>query len=204
MVEVRLTGTLQFHSETGTEGGYWAFQDGRGVHYAEDLVDDKCPWGEDYPMQLDGETEITYACPANPRYWRGSDCPPERMAHATYYGLVMLDSGDHLTVYDKNDMTHVIFDGPVRLEQQDPYAPTSDSAGGLAIHSTPVGQDTDAWAEMFFNEHPAVLVKHHPNHYLLDQLEKLEKLGHGPTPDDAAGGDTGGRDAVHRSRSRPR
>lgn len=31
--QVSLKGVLHFHSETGTEGGYWAFQDERFIHY---------------------------------------------------------------------------------------------------------------------------------------------------------------------------
>lgn len=172
--ELRIVGTLLFHSETGTEGGYWAVQDGRGVHYESDLVDGHCPWGEESNYRLpDGE--IVRVCPANPRAWFG-DYQPETLAHASYYGLWIIRPGDRLIVTDKDDMTRTLYDDVVRLESQDPYGETSADAFGLAIHSTPVGQDVNAWARLFFEEHPCVLVKPNPTTYEVAQVVELDKL----------------------------
>lgn len=121
-------GNLMFHSETGTEGGYWAMQDRCHVHTA--LVDGKCPWGSVY-------------------------CPVARGVyheHARYEGLHVLKNGDYLKVFRGAD---VVWEGEINLIHHSIF---TEDVGGLWIHADQFGVDRNEWASMFFNEMNCELV----------------------------------------------
>ena len=124
-------GRTEFHSETGTEGGYWAVQRGGTVHSRDDLVDGKCPWDES-------------GCPVVRGWWH---------EHATYEGLHILRSGDHLTVYDGDGET-LRWSGEISLIRHPLF---TESAGGLWIHADQAGVNRDEWAGLFFEELPCLV-----------------------------------------------
>lgn len=126
-------GVTFFHSETGTEGGHWAFQDAKFMHTADDLVNGNCPWGGRY-------------CPAkenrpNPQHW-------------DYEGLHVLKTGDHLKIYDPVDKQKLVWEGEINLDKHPLF---TEDASGMWIHADQHGMDRDEWAALFFEEHPAVL-----------------------------------------------
>lgn len=104
-----MKGVIFFHSETGTEGGYWAFQN------------------EEF-MSADGKS------------W-------------SYDGLHTLNTGDHLTIYDKEEK-EIVWQGKINLTQ---FTIFEEDAFGLWIHNTQIGVDKETWAKWFFDELPAVL-----------------------------------------------
>src|SRR5436305_148031 len=93
-----MTGTLQgslvFHSETGTEGGYWAFQDEEFTHRFDESCwlddDSRCPTRQRETSPGSGEFTSN-----------GSGTGPRRAdVHQNFDGLHVLDDGDVLTVWD--------------------------------------------------------------------------------------------------------
>lgn len=259
-----INGVLHFHSETGTEGGYWAFQDERFITYvaptygiwgnqavwdssrpkrkgktredAEVLRGDKWYPLPD-PMQRDpdyyasslfqgeqrGDREadrrlmekygfaIKYAAERmDDRYgkgnWRLEDDDPstailpdgtrvfsggtphtephrpygvssgeltrvtvewedgvieQRLSDSllvnswSYEGLHILRNGDHLTIYDKNDLSKVVWEGTVQLREYDLF---TQGAFGYWIHADQKDIDRETWARWFFGEYPAKLI----------------------------------------------
>ncbi len=126
-------GKLEFHSETGTEGGYWAIQTDDSLHGTEELVDGKCPW-------------TPGRCPVEAGDWH---------QHATYEGLLVLRNGDELFVFEEDGSTPK-WKGAIELVQHPLF---SEDAFGFWIHADQAGTNREEWAEMFFKELPATLVR---------------------------------------------
>lgn len=113
--KAQMRGVLHFHSETGTEGGYWAFQDER--HITPNLTRFSCKkcgayWDKGHdPVGPTAETHPEgESCG-----WGEPYCAPG--AHDfqlvspedwSYEGLHVLENGDKLTIFDKDDPTKVI------------------------------------------------------------------------------------------------
>ena len=117
---MELRGTLHFWSETGTEGGHWAFQD-------KNFISPPAP-----------------------------DWPHERWS---YEGLHVLEDGDILVVYSKEDPAQVIWTGTIKLKVYEVFA---ESAFGMWIHTDQKGVDREIWTRWFFEEYPATLIKFRP------------------------------------------
>jgi len=133
-----LHGCLYFHSETGTEGGWYAFFDDAHAHRGQ--VGDPCPW-------------------SNP------DCPVMlglHFQHRRYEGLHRLRNGDHLTVWEENGT--IVFDGIVKLNlRHDIYHDDQATVLGWWVNQEPaVGVDRETWATWFFDELPATLRRSRP------------------------------------------
>lgn len=111
-----LKGELFLWSETGTEGGYWAFRDKRYI----------------FPPTKD---------------W-----PHERWS---YDGLHVLEDGDILTIYSKEDPAKVIWTGTIKLK---PHQLFTEHASGMWIHADQEDIDRESWAEWFLEGYPASLV----------------------------------------------
>ena len=126
-------GRLQFHSETGTEGGYWAFQDEQFIH-------------------VKGQ-EVSWCS--------GPPCPASigDSEHWSYDGLKILQNGDWVTIFNDDTKQEVAWEGVIDLTSQDPYASDSTDAYGMAVHSTPNNCDMRMWLWYFFQELPAKLVQ---------------------------------------------
>lgn len=162
--ELRIVGNTEFFSETGTEGGYWAIHDRRGMHDASQLIDGRCPWGPEHETRF---TDGTSFCPAMREPTRDDPNPK----HATYYGLFTLQTGDRVIIYDEVDPTKIVFEGKISLE---PLPLFTEHAHGLWIHNDQKGQDREAWAELFLKELPAVLIRPNPSEHDLEQERRLQ------------------------------
>ena len=117
---MELKGVLDFWSETGTEGGHWAFQDEK------------------------------YISPPTPEW------PHERWS---YDGLHVLDNGDILVIYSKDNPNQIVWSGEIELIQHEVF---TESAYGMWIHTDQKGVDRDIWARWFMEGYPAMLVKSSP------------------------------------------
>ncbi len=157
-----LRGVLHLFSETGTEGGYWAFQDERfitpnttrfackkcGAYWDKadrpagpvcDEPDTPKTSSFGHPYCAPGTHEFELVCPED---W-------------SYDGLHVLEDGDTLTIYSKADPSVVVWSGTIRLRQHPLF---TEDAGGLWIHADQEGISRAQWAEWFFQGYPAVLV----------------------------------------------
>lgn len=143
-----LEGVCAFHSETGTEGGYWAFQDSR---YIEKNVGygwcKKC--GKSLRNQNnDKQLRLPNECP--------NGAHEEEIGDSwSYEGLYILKDGDRLEIYSKDDPNKTVWSGIIKLRQ---YPPFTEDAFGLWIHSDQEGVDRKIWAKWFIEEYPAKLI----------------------------------------------
>ncbi len=112
-----MRGVLHLHSETGTEGGFWAFQEAKYIK-----TDPTNPTGESW----------------------------------SYEGLHILNDGDHLIIYDKDDVDKVVWNGVINLKQHPLF---TEHAQGLWIHADQNGIDRDTWSNWFFAGYPAELIR---------------------------------------------
>lgn len=117
---MELEGVLHFWSETGTEGGYWAFQDKNFI----------------FP-------------------------PTEKWPHErwSYEGLHVLEDGDILTIFSKEDATKIVSTGAIKLRN---YEVFTESAFGMWVHCDQEGVEREKWAHWFMEGYPAKLTKIRP------------------------------------------
>jgi hypothetical protein len=213
---MKLKGNLFFYSETGTEGGSWAFQDeqftglvppnewrctrcGRVWDKDRDdeepkpsftywidrdsLPEDKNPkryiagyhafdepqsgtlidpaTGVEFPVSDGpGELDRTFMYSINAT---ANECHDKGHAEwefmypdgiSSYEGLHVLNDGDELTVYDKDDPSHVVWQGTINLKHYDLF---TEHVSGMWMHADQQGEDRDAWAQLFFENYPAEL-----------------------------------------------
>ena len=175
-----IIGKLDFHSETGTEGGYFALQNsefiehvlpdfgvftGSKVYDPEDLFrkgkvlksyrDD----GSDFRSARKGDVsnlDIEWDDQILDMARKSDSVLVERWS---YEGLEYINDGDKLIVLSKGIGSSAIWAGTVEIERQDPYHEDSYSAFGLASHYRPMlkNVDADTWAGWFFDEKYAIL-----------------------------------------------
>lgn len=187
---MKKTGILHFHSETGTEGGYWAFQDEdyMGLPNFKDHVCSICGrwWDKERhpggvpPIESPGVSvsivrrgdSTDSFCPDDQHEWRLA-FPDGMWSHE---GLHILKDGDRLTIFDKEDRDHVIWQGIVRLKQHNLF---SETAFGFWIHADQKGEDREAWARLFFEEYPAVLEREDDDRRVQEGTQR--KRGHSST-----------------------
>ena len=163
-----LSGNLVFDSETGSEGGWWAFQDQRFTGIPNDTL--RCEHCGVYP-----ETVISGPLKAVRSVSLGSLGPDFEMpptceeedpprAHVftpaypngtwSYYGLHQLANGDSLIINDLADPARVVWSGQIHLGRTSNF---SQSIGGLWIHNRQKGVDQEAWLDWFARGFPARL-----------------------------------------------
>lgn len=158
-----LEGLINFHSETGTEGGYWAFQDKRFITpNTRHFSCTKCGlyWDKNrYARAAELEVHMWG------KKWLGNSplCQPGKHIwqlvspeNWSYDGLHILEDGDCLIIYDKENQNTIIWEGLIRLKQFEAF---TESAYGLWIHADQEGIDREVWAKWFFDQHPACLIK---------------------------------------------
>ncbi len=128
-------GRLNFHSETGTEGGWYAWQDNAFI------------WTKDNHCPTHGQTK--YAQP--PGYY----CPAEQSKQGecwSYDGLRYLNNGDHLKVFVGGE---VLWEGDVLLNARtDVYVNPDAEVYGFWVNQEPdpsMGVDRLDWARWFFD-----------------------------------------------------
>lgn len=161
---VVMRGVLHFHSETGTEGGYWAFQDER--HISQNTTRFSCTrCGAYWDKNTTPDGPPVDAMPKERRvkggYGSGSYCEPGTHTFDlvskedwSYAGLHVLSDGDQLTIFDKADPTKVVWSGKIQLKQHGLF---TEHASGMWIHADQVGIKRDVWAKWFFGGNPATL-----------------------------------------------
>jgi hypothetical protein len=203
-----MKGILTFHSETGTEGGYWAFQDEKfmGIPAPDVFKCINCGRIWDKSKQTE-EPKVSFSywiergpkdkSPEGYRYLSGymgydrpqdlPEAPPKEdknslnnvWTHAlneitrkcyenghegwellhpngtwSYEGLHVLENGDSIRVYDKNDPTKLIWEGIVELDK---FTVFKDDYEGWWIHNQPKNMKLEEWAKWFLEEWPATL-----------------------------------------------
>ena len=137
-----------FHSETGTEGGFWAVQDEAWIKpNTTRFYCTKCHLYWDKSRDVDEPVRVGEYC--QPGQHDFKLVSPEDWS---YEGLHVLHDGDELTVYGDHD--EVLWEGTIRLVQYDQF---TQHAGGWWIHADQEGVDRIEWARLFMTEHRAVL-----------------------------------------------
>ena len=152
-MEDSLEGILFLYSETGTEGGYWAFQDYRFVEKNTNRY--ACRHCGLYWDKEKSETQ-----PPNPEPI--GFCDPDDHSFElvsdenwSYEGLHILEDGDELIIYHPYTGDEV-WKGMIDLKQHPLF--TEDSRG-LWIHADQKGIERDVWAEYFFKNYRAKLIR---------------------------------------------
>lgn len=131
------SGNLEFFSETGTEGGYWAFSsdDAYYKHFRDDLVDGNCPWG--------GECHTS----------RGG-----HHTHAKHEGLYILKNGDGLSILSEDYLpTPLVREDALQFSDWTLY---EEGSRGLAVHNHPIVPPIplELWGYLFMKELPGYLI----------------------------------------------
>ena len=155
-----LYGVCFFHSETGTEGGYWAFQDRKfmGLRNDKDFVCSKCgDWMKKEYAKRRGRKGLTdfdgrKKCKNGDRHAPEAAFPQGMWS---YDGLHILKDEDRLTIYSKESPTKVVWSGIIKLRQ---YPLFSESVSNMWIHADQKGISRKKWAKWFLEEHPAKLI----------------------------------------------
>ncbi|MDP4010531.1 MAG: hypothetical protein Q8P37_01590 [Candidatus Spechtbacteria bacterium] len=172
MVKV-LMGILHFFSETGTEGGYWAFQDSRFItKNTTRFTCTKCWAYLDTEADPDSPLQVTHVMPLDEALEeeesgkRRQDCPPDEHNFRpvsednwSHEGLHILKDEDVLIIYDKENPDQIVWQGYISLLK---HALFAEHASGMWIHADQAGIDRETWANWFFEEYPAKLIKARP------------------------------------------
>ena len=162
-----LEGILFLYSETGTEGGYWAFQDSLYIQkniprgYCKKcgfyLKEQSGPIKVERVTILDEETiqeyNLTRKIKEKPNCINNNH-KEDIFDSWDYRGLHVLENGDNLTIYHPENHSE-IWSGVINLKQHDLF---SEHASGLWIHADQIGIDREIWAEYFFKEYSAKLI----------------------------------------------
>ena len=140
---------LHLFSETGTEGGDWACMDKRFITPVDPLPPGTPdgPSGAQVVVFFDGTNVIM-------RDLLLSELPREQWS---YEGLIHLDDGDRLTIYDKEDPAKIVWDGEIKLIQHPLF--TEHTSCGMWIHADQDGVARDVWEKFFLEKYPAKLIK---------------------------------------------
>lgn len=176
-----ITGRLNFHSETGTEGGYYTVQDSNyishiapdfGVFRGETIFDPNDlmrtgkvieSWRQDgTPFQSAQKGDIAFL----DIDWDDKEhdiAVPScnvRVERWSYDGLTYLNDGDRLTIFTRGVGSAALWCGVVELLEQDPYGNDSYTPFGLACHHKPLNTKpvtNDQWSQWFLEGRFATL-----------------------------------------------
>jgi len=159
-----LDGVCHFHSETGTEGGYWAFHDARYIK--KNVGRGYCSKCGKWLRNQEGAIQIVRVKQIDEEFLRTGeldeqpDCPND--AHEEeigdlwdYEGLHILEDGDHLTIHPKDNTNEIVWSGIIKLRELPLF---TEHAYGFWIHADQEGISRETWARWFLEEHPATLV----------------------------------------------
>jgi hypothetical protein len=165
-------GVLDFYSETGTEGGYWAFQDERFI--TPNRTQFSCKicylfWDKARsPKSPPSENRIGYALRHMKigllrkilRCWgRGHKFEKTTETLWSFNGFHILESGNELTIYGEKERVNVLWSGTINLKDLGIF---KENAFGYWIHNEQIGVPRETWASWFMNQKPAMLVKGEP------------------------------------------
>ncbi|MEK6968972.1 MAG: hypothetical protein AABW48_00935 [Nanoarchaeota archaeon] len=155
-----LEGVLHFYSETGTEGGHWAFQDSRFISpNTTRYTCKKCSLCWDKKQNPSAPRAIKRSSPdpgGFPDYCLSDAHQFELICKEdwSYEGLRILEDGDTLTIYNPSKKKK-LWSGVINLKQYDLF---TEHASGLWIHADQIGIEREVWAEYFFKNSPARLI----------------------------------------------
>ena len=157
-----LKGVCCFHSETGTEGGYWAFQDNQFI--TENVLRPYCKkCGKYLGPQEHEKIKVTKVVPMTQEILDGEeppDCPEGEHEQETgdswsYEGLHILENGDSLTIYSLKNPKKIVWKGIISLQQQPLF---TENASGYWIHADQKNIEREKWATYFFERYSAELI----------------------------------------------
>lgn len=159
-----LEGICNFYFETGTEGGYWAFQDERYIQ--KNVPRGYCKNCGLYLREQEGALRVERIYPVDEAFLRSGelterpDCPNNKHEEEfgdvwDYDGLHILADGDQLTIYNPQKRDEVVWSGLIELLRHPLF---TETASEYWIHFDQKGIERDVWAKYFFEEYPARLV----------------------------------------------
>jgi hypothetical protein len=168
-----MKGVVHFYSETGTEGGYWAFQDEAyiGLENPEERCEE-CGIMRSYFERTKEEKSTLMATHTRPlssaleeEEWKTpEEC--EKGNHIwvplfpngmwSYEGLHVLGDRDRLTIFSKENPEEVVWSGEIALVQHELF---TEDARGMWIHADQAGIERETWSQWFFAENPAELIQ---------------------------------------------
>ncbi|MEK7464483.1 MAG: hypothetical protein AAB617_01755 [Patescibacteria group bacterium] len=173
-----LKGRCTFHSETGTEGGYWSFQDGKFItqnttrfscskchrYWDKAQYPDGLPDSKDRKEALVVERVMPMTEEMLREDWKPSQtCPPGECTFEptskedwSYEGLHILKNGDRLTIYSPDNSQGVVWSGTIKLKR---YPVFTEHAFGMWIHADQEEVEREVWAEWFMEGYPAEFVE---------------------------------------------
>lgn len=178
-----ITGKLNFHSETGTEGGYYTLQKAEDITYAVSKwgifnhtkvydPEDILRRGKVMSSYNKDGTAFKSSGPGDISMldilWDDQEQDMARPSNTVlveqwgYEGLVHLKNGDTLTIFEKGIGSVALWSGIVELVEQDPYAEGSFAPSGMACHHVPQNTapvDAEQWTRWFFEDRWASLVQ---------------------------------------------
>lgn len=162
-----LEGKLFLFSETGTEGGHWAFQDSQyisweiatyGLRDGLEVRDvHKNRIGKISDCEILPGKALTRATIA----WSDGTIESKRQSDTllieqwNYKGLHILKNGNYLTILHPTERT-TVWDGIIDLK---PNKIFTEHANGMWIHADQNGISREEWSEFFFKSYPALLQK---------------------------------------------
>ncbi len=163
-------GVCELFSETGTEGGYWAFQDSKFIKKvdrksATQFSCAKCYCA--YVKRNGLNIRISRIIPLDkalqpgfktPKSCRGDqhDFQPISEEEWSYDGLHVLKDGDWLTIYDKEKPGQIVWEGVISLK---PRKTIHEFVRGWRVHSIPLNADKEKWLTYFLKNYPAKLIQ---------------------------------------------
>lgn len=162
-----MKGVLVFHSETGTEGGWYAFQDEKFMGIPDDTENcAKCGYMRKYVEEEEAAGREIIPSSESLKYGLGicnyADHEWKLLfpkGRSSYEGLHMLKDGDHLRIRQP-DTYEILWQGNVLFTRNtDLYTEDSQAhVHGMWVNQEPnVGVDRETWAEWFISEYPADL-----------------------------------------------
>ena len=160
--QIPLKGICHFHSETGTEGGYWAFQDDQYI--IKNVLRPYCKkCGKYLEPQQHEALEVIKTLPLTQEVLDGKE-PPEcsEGQHErgigdswSYEGLHILRDGDQLTIFSRDKPETVVWSGTIKLHNHPLF---TEDVFGIFIRADQEGMNRETWAKWFLDEHPAELI----------------------------------------------
>lgn len=172
-----IRGTLFLHSETGTEGGYWAIQDEDYIAYVNPAYPpftghdvsnlDETRFGRVVESMHEDGSRLSSARKGDQGLhiveWEDGEqeilpTAEVRARMWSYNGLRMLQTGDTLTVYEKLDPAIVAWQGLVRLVNHDESL-DRQLTHPFRLHHDQEGVDQNLWAHWFLEEYPGMVVR---------------------------------------------
>ena len=156
-----LTGFCYFHSETGTEGGFWAFQDEKFIkHNVPRGYCKKCgkwlksdPNATIQPVRIQPLKEVLEG--TERPFCKDGEHVEEISDEWSYEGMHILKTGDYLTIFSKENPEEIVWAGKIKLNE---YPLFTEDAQGLWIHHDQKDVDRTIWSNWFFKGLPAKLI----------------------------------------------